>query len=197
MTDIRDKILDTADELLARYGYRKMTIDDLARGAGIGKGTIYLHFPSKEEVALSTVDRIVDRVIAKHQEIAATDAPAAERLAAMLEARVLVRFDAVRHFPESVGELLANLRGQLLQRRADHFRREKRVLKSVLDEGLASGEFAMDDSGEVAQALLTVTNSLLPYSLSTSELGRRADIRRQVERVADLALRGLLVTVTN
>ena len=48
----REAILDATDRLLARYGYKKMTIEDLAREVGIGKGSVYLHFPSKEEIAL-------------------------------------------------------------------------------------------------------------------------------------------------
>ena len=36
--DVHDLILDAADRLLARYGYRKMTMDDLAREVGIGQG---------------------------------------------------------------------------------------------------------------------------------------------------------------
>ena len=51
--ELRDVILDAMERLLARYGYKKTTMDDLAREAGIGKGTTYLHFPSKEEVALA------------------------------------------------------------------------------------------------------------------------------------------------
>src|SRR6187397_2922070 len=43
----RDAILDATDRLLARYGYKKMTIDDLAHEVGIGKGSVYLHFSSK------------------------------------------------------------------------------------------------------------------------------------------------------
>ena len=39
-----------------------MTIDDLAREVGIGKGTVYLYFPSKEEIALSHIDRIIERL---------------------------------------------------------------------------------------------------------------------------------------
>ena len=62
-SQIRDVILDAAERLLARYGYQKMTMDDLAREAGIGKGTTYLHFPSKQEVVLCSIDRIVDRLL--------------------------------------------------------------------------------------------------------------------------------------
>ncbi len=36
---MRDKILDATERLLARYGYAKMTVEDIAREAGIGKGT--------------------------------------------------------------------------------------------------------------------------------------------------------------
>ena len=51
---VRDAILDATDELLIKFGYKKMTIDDLAREVGIGKGTVYLHFPSKEEIAFDS-----------------------------------------------------------------------------------------------------------------------------------------------
>jgi AcrR family transcriptional regulator len=45
-----DRILDTARDLLLRWGYRRVTIDELARRAGVGKGTIYLHWRSREEL---------------------------------------------------------------------------------------------------------------------------------------------------
>ncbi len=41
------RILEAAAGLLARWGYRKTTVDDVARTAGVGKGTIYLHWPDK------------------------------------------------------------------------------------------------------------------------------------------------------
>ena len=39
-----ERLLDVATTLLVRWGYRKTTIDDVAREAGVGKGTIYLHW---------------------------------------------------------------------------------------------------------------------------------------------------------
>src|SRR5690242_21933519 len=95
---VKDAILDATDRLLARFGYRKMTVEDIAAEAGIGKGTIYLHFTSKEEVVLSHIDRIVDRLNSRLQEIAGSDAPAAHRLHLMLLTRVLFRFDSIQHY---------------------------------------------------------------------------------------------------
>jgi AcrR family transcriptional regulator len=42
-SDRADRILDAAGDLLLRLGYRKVTIEDVAQRAGIGKGTVYLH----------------------------------------------------------------------------------------------------------------------------------------------------------
>lgn len=64
-----DGILDTAAELLVRLGYRKVTIDDIAHGAGVGKGTIYLHWRTKQQVfeavLLREATRYLDGLIAE------------------------------------------------------------------------------------------------------------------------------------
>ncbi len=42
------RILDAASALILRWGYNKTTIDDIARQAGVAKGTIYLHWKTRE-----------------------------------------------------------------------------------------------------------------------------------------------------
>ncbi|HEY1403520.1 MAG TPA: TetR/AcrR family transcriptional regulator [Pyrinomonadaceae bacterium] len=190
--EVREAILDAADHLLARYGYRKMTMDDIAREVGIGKGTIYLHFAGKEEVTLSHVDRIVERLKERLWAIARSDADVAIRLRLMLVTRVLFRFDSVQHYTQSLNDLLAALRPKLLARRARYFEDEARVFVEVLNEGVSAGVFNVKDALSTAFALLHATNSLLPYSLSTTELGERDEIKDKTERIADLILNGLL-----
>lgn len=51
------RILDAAAALLVRFGYRKTTIDDVAREAGVGKGTIYLHWNDKNELFRAAIGR--------------------------------------------------------------------------------------------------------------------------------------------
>ncbi|GAA2819856.1 TetR/AcrR family transcriptional regulator [Saccharopolyspora taberi] len=48
--DRADRILDAAAALMLRLGYRKVTIEDVAKQAGIGKGTVYLHWRTKKEL---------------------------------------------------------------------------------------------------------------------------------------------------
>ncbi|MFI6603608.1 TetR/AcrR family transcriptional regulator [Nonomuraea sp. NPDC050536] len=44
------RILDMAADLLLRHGYRRVTMDDVADGVGIGKGTVYLHWKTREQL---------------------------------------------------------------------------------------------------------------------------------------------------
>src|ERR1700754_2966182 len=190
---VKNSILDATDRLLARFGYRKMTVEDIAAEAGIGKGTIYLHFSSKEEVVLSHVDRIVDRLKQQHLAmIARSKHTALERIRQMLLARVLFRFDSIQHYTQSLNDLLAALRPGLLARRARYFEEEAQIFAEVLAEGRASGEFEIENELAAARALLEATNGLLPYSLSTTELGEREEVERRTSAIADLLLRGLL-----
>jgi AcrR family transcriptional regulator len=189
---VREEILDAAERLLARFGYRKMTMDDLAQEVGIGKGTLYLYFPSKEEAVLCTVDRIVARVMVRLEALAAEPGACAGRLRQMLVERVLIRFDAVRRYSESMDELLRAVRPGLLARRRRYFEMEAAVLARVLVEGRRRGELAVEDPPAVGEALVLATNSLLPSSLSTAELGERAQIERRARRIADLLIHGLL-----
>ncbi|MBA2524709.1 MAG: TetR/AcrR family transcriptional regulator [Pyrinomonadaceae bacterium] len=190
--EVREGILDATERLLARYGYRKMTVEDIAREVGVGKGTIYLHFTSKEEIVLSHVDRIVDRLKQRLQAIARSNATAAIRLRLMLLTRVLFRFDSIQHYTESLNDLLAALRPGLLSRRARYFDEEAQILADVLNQGRDAGEFEFGDTLSTAYALLHATNALLPYSLSTLELGEREEVKEKTATVADLMLHGLM-----
>ena len=68
----QDRILDAAVAVLARWGFRKTTVDDVAREAGVGKGTIYLHWKDKVELfraaiwhaSQKTIEEMMKRVAA-------------------------------------------------------------------------------------------------------------------------------------
>lgn len=188
----RDAILDATDRLLTRNGYKKMTIDDLAQEVGIGKGSVYLHFKSKEDIALSHVDRIIERLKNSLQAIAEKPQDPKERLREMIVERVLFRFDSVQHYTLSLNEMLAVVRPRLLELRKRHFDEEARLFALVITEGQKAGQFAEGDAFELGQIVVSATNSLLPYSLSAVELGDRTELSSKAGKTADLLIRGLM-----
>jgi AcrR family transcriptional regulator len=177
------EIVAATDRLLARYGYRRMTVEDIAREANIGKGTIYLHFPSKEAVILAVINRHIEVTLEVLRQIAAGPGSAGERLADMLVARVMERFDRFLPYRENLHEMLAAIRPALLAQRESQLRQEARIFSRVIEElGGAPG---------AARMLLAATNSYLPYYLSAEELGSRARLRREVSELARLLVAGL------
>jgi len=187
----RDSILDAALRLLAQSGYRKTTMDDLAAESGVPRRSIYLHFASKEEIFLSSIDRVVDGVLAELRTIASERTSAESRLWRMLVARVMTRLDAVRLYRESLDEMLADLRSSYLARRDRYFEAETQVLAAVVAEGVRSEGWLVDDPTQVAHALVQATNSLLPFSLRCTELGSRAEVQARATVLAGLLLRGV------
>jgi len=190
--DIRDLILDGVDVLLGRYGYKKMTMEDIAQHVGIGKGTIYLHFPSKEEVTLSHIDRIAERVLKQLKRVAQSDGLPEWRLREMLRMRVLIRFDSVRGYSQNLNDLLSSLRKDLLLHRESHFKNEVKVFQEVLMDGREEGFFRFARLKETAETFIWSTNSLLPYSLTAQELGKRFEIEQRVDSIAEMLLNGIV-----
>ena len=58
----QDAILVTAEALLGERGFDDISIEDLARGAGISRPTFYFYFASKDEVLLALLDRVITEV---------------------------------------------------------------------------------------------------------------------------------------
>jgi TetR/AcrR family transcriptional regulator, ethionamide resistance regulator len=61
-------ILQTAERLLEKHSLAEISVDDLARGAGISRSTFYFYFPSRDAVILTLVDRMVDEAAERKDE---------------------------------------------------------------------------------------------------------------------------------
>ena len=82
-------ILETAERLLEERPLSEISVDDLARGAGISRPTFYFYFPSKNAVLLTLVDRMIEHAGARSDEaLAALSAHPRARWREALEAFV-------------------------------------------------------------------------------------------------------------
>jgi AcrR family transcriptional regulator len=92
-----ERILDATAGLLLRHGYKRVTIDDVAVGADVGKGTIYLHWKTREALFRAVLQRdalrMLERILADLAGDAALALPSRLMRAIYVEAagRPLVR----------------------------------------------------------------------------------------------------------
>jgi AcrR family transcriptional regulator len=183
----RDAILQAAWQLIRHYGFNKTTIDDIAKRVGIGKGTLYQHFTSKAEIMLSLTDRTNERIIARIEEIAATDAPPSERLRACLLHRVLALYDIVDKYPHSQ-DVIANMMPDVVERLDLYVRRHGEILGGIVEDGRAKKVFSSADSAATGQLLAHLFEFLTPpYYRFTS----RDSLEKFANQAVDLLLAGL------
>lgn len=183
-------ILDAADLLFERYGYRKTTVEEIAQAAGIGKGSLYLHFRSKEDLAVDWLHRVHERIIEEME--AEVDGDAATVIRALLHRRVLIRFDLAERLSRSFVDVVGDLKGKMQAHRVAYQRREAEIFARVIDRGIDEGSFSPTNSKEAGFALVLSVSGLLPYHVSPQCLGTREEIVHQVDAVANLCLLGLI-----
>jgi AcrR family transcriptional regulator len=81
----RRRIIESATDLFIRHGYRKTSVEDVARWAGVAKGTVYLYFGSKAEILLQAIVEEKKRYIERLKPILAPEVPPKDRLKKWIE----------------------------------------------------------------------------------------------------------------
>lgn len=91
----RERILDAAERLLLQRGPHQLSVDAVIKEAELSKGGFFHHFPTKDALLVALLDRLVERVTRRIEEIAAKDP---EPRGARLRAQIAVGFET--HGPE-------------------------------------------------------------------------------------------------
>ena len=131
----REAILAASITLFGRYGYRRTSMEEIAREAGIAKGTVYLYFATKEALFRALSQQTLDRALADAGRAAAAPGTLVERLYGVLEAKYGY-FHGVVHSSPHAGELIDS-KNRLS---ADVFARGDRAYLRLLARLLAAAE---------------------------------------------------------
>jgi AcrR family transcriptional regulator len=136
----RERILTVAGRLFAEQGYHGTGVDQLCKEVGLGKGALYYHLASKEQVLFELCRRNVAELIQQANVLESHDLPARVRLQAML--RVLMRNIADnqqewRVFFHDFGALTGT-RSQTVRRLRDRF---EELVGSMISQCVTEGEF--------------------------------------------------------
>jgi AcrR family transcriptional regulator len=162
---VRRRIVDAANDLIARGGYAEASISAVASRAGVATGTVYRHFPSKADLFAEVFREASQHEVDAMAAAAADHSNAApvDRIAAGVEAfaRRAVRGRRL------AWALLAEPVDPAVEAERLTFRRAYRdVLAGVIAEGVASGELAAQDVEVSASALVGAIGEALVGPLS-------------------------------
>ena len=190
------ELLDAALELFVEKGFAATRSEEVAARAGASKGTLYLYYPSKEELLKAVIRENLSREIAYGQDLVrGFDGPMRELLPQLIqewwrrigETRASgickLMLAEVRNFPDI----------------AQFYREEvvepaERMIAGVIERGIAQGEFRPVPVRETVQTLMAPVLFMMlhKHSLGACCAPQDApDPRRLIEVQLDLMLRGL------
>lgn len=186
--DVRQKILEAAEHRLWHYGFKKTTIDEIASDAGVGKGTVYLYFEGKEDIALAIMAQFKDNSMQEIEAIANDpEKTPQEKLRGMLQKPMLLANQRCQESPATL-ELIVAIKPHIQARMKPYAEKEYGLIASVLEEGNQKGVFDVAHPLEAAKTLKTMCLGFLPpYPCALTP----QEIAKEISAIVDLTVRGL------
>jgi AcrR family transcriptional regulator len=190
------ELLAAALDLFVERGFASTRLEDVAKRAGVSKGTLYLYFENKEELFKAVVrENIVPAIGAAEDIIAGFEGNSGELLRCILTG-----------WWERIGDTKASGITKLMMAEAGNFpelasfyneeviSRSTIMINGMLEAGMARGEFRQLDVAMVTQVLIAPILTLMLWKHSG---GVCAEVANQaptfIDTMIDLALNGLRV----
>lgn len=159
----RDRLVSATINLLKEGGYANASVGAITGSAGVAAGTLYRHFPSKEELFVEVFRDVCGREYAAMSNAAGSAEPALNRL----DAIIAVFAERALQNPRLAWSLLAEPVDPLVDAERLEFRRRYRdLIAGVLTDGVDSGELPGQDVRLTAAALVGAIGDALVGPLS-------------------------------
>lgn len=161
------RIIKAAAQVFADRGFSGTVMADIADRAGIGKGTLYEYFDSKEDLFFAVFEWFTQETEAAAKvSISALGGSVSERLAVLSESVMQSWLEMKDHFTLVMEFWAASASSQMKQRFKGYFRQAyedfRRIVAALIREGIEHGEFREDIVPEsVAAALVGTWDALL------------------------------------
>ncbi len=147
----RHEIMDAAHQCFISKGYQATTIDDILTATGIAKGTLYYHFPGKEDIMHAIIDRVVQTIVTRARAVADSPVPPQEKIEPFIlsarvqgeDASLIGQFHTPGNAEFHVLSITATVRALAP------------ILAEIITEGNESGSFATAFPQETAELILT------------------------------------------
>ncbi len=189
MLDRRAQILEAARKLLRHYGAQKTTMADIARESDVAVGTLYLEFPSKENILEELSRQQHEEVLSRMRSAKQRASGSPSRAFVLVMTARTEAFFKVKQASQHGCELF-HCKVEGVRTAGASFREEERAFLEVLvGEGKAASEFKGSlDAGRVSELVQRSFASLSPPWVFELEERRATSI---AEALAELLLSGL------
>lgn len=165
-----DLILDSMQKLMLKKDTRSISVSEIAREAGIGKGSIYYYFKSKEEIVDAVIERSYSDAIRQAQEL--VQAPGLDALTKMEIIFRTCRDSSIELSRQEAGSYMELQQSALLHQQYIYImiRNLRPILADIIRQGNQEGTISCSSPDEVAEIVLIILTIKFDTYLSNSDL---------------------------
>jgi AcrR family transcriptional regulator len=157
------RIVEAATELFIRHGYRKASVDEIARRAGVAKGTVYLYFKNKTDLLVYAIALEKKKHLVVMKEVLDAEMPARERLRAYLRKAValITEMPLTSRVMSGDYEIHAVLDDMDADARSAHRAMQMDFIERLLDPAAAPHRWTAEELSDRAQVVLGLIYSMV------------------------------------
>ncbi len=183
---VRTKILNAAEARMVKFGYRKVTMDEIAKDLVMSKNTIYLHFKSKVEIAEGLFDRLKKRI---NSTQAAIENREKDPLGVISKNILFFQKELSPWFVHFLGDIKLEL--PELWQDFINFRTEKILeIKTLVEKGMKRGVFRKVNAELAVRVYLGAIDSIINPEVMGQE---HLSFQEAIEFILDIWSKGILV----
>lgn len=165
--DKRELIYDALEELMCTVPFKEISVDSIAKKAGVGKGSVYYYFESKDEILSDVIERSYRRAIREYLNNIVSERTALGRIKQLFKSVIRKDFGDSRqnliitlHLHDDL-LLHYKLKSVAVQELAP-------ILTVLLEQGVEEGSIKMDFPKESAEIIVSVLTVFLDSSFQES-----------------------------
>ena|SRR6056297_1049774 len=184
--DTRTTIMKTAIKLFAERGFSDTSMSKIANQADVGKGTIYWHFDSKEDLFLSIIEEKGKTYFNEVLKLDDSDMEPEEIIYKYIKDRIEFienNYDVAKMLINNTDVINRDFRDTMEKRHKQMIK----VLENTIQKGMDKGMFRECNSKEYALMIINTTNS----AHNNFSCGIEGDIETRTKKIYDFIMHGL------
>ena len=187
MDEKKDRIIEIAQKIFARFGIKKSTMDEIAKMSRMGKATLYYYFKSKEDIFAEVIKK-ESRVLKQKmiEEILKADTPQAQ-IKAYVHTRMKRLKELSNYYTTLTDEYMEHY-SFVERERIEFTEYEINTLTSILNNGIEKGVFDLEDV-QLTAKMITIALKGLEYPLLVEE--RSENIEPKIDAMLNILFKGL------
>jgi AcrR family transcriptional regulator len=183
----KERILRVAENMIRQHGYNKLTMNDIARQAGVSRASLYRCFPYKEKLFCYQTETWLKSIDAALADAMARNEACADKIRAMVLLGVRLLTDGALKLPNIRQEFFSDIAGTLVWLQPAYA-----LLRSRLEEVIIKGASFKKGPAKKASAALALLIQLLQMHVIASHGNKPAFRESDMIHIIDMCVNGMI-----